>query len=58
MIPSVQCKMSPLVPFEAFKSKTKLLSFVLSGWGNLQDMLNCLHIVSEVGAIIFDKHSY
>jgi len=58
MIPSVQCKMSPLVPFETFKSKTKLLSFVLSGLSNLQDMLNCQHIVSEVFAIIFDKYSY
>jgi hypothetical protein len=55
MIPSVQRKLSPLVPFETFKLKTKLLSFVLSGWSNLQEMLNCLHIVSEVGAIIFDK---
>jgi len=58
MIPSVQCKMSPLVPFGAFKSKTKLLAFVLWGWSNLQDMLNCLHIVSEVGAIVHDKHSH
>jgi len=50
--------MSPLVPFGAFKSKTKLLAFVLWGWSNLQDMLNCLHIVSEVGAIVHDKHSH
>jgi hypothetical protein len=30
--------------------------FVLSAWSNLQKMLNCLHIICEVGVVVFDEH--